>query len=148
MKRYINLVFIIILGCLMTGCKKAPINEKIEGHWVIESITTLENNETTYPKRLYYGIGRNLIELKEKQGDKNYGNYLCSKEYQDDESVIICTHFVEREEWGDNGVQPTPQQLEPYGIINPEKTIFNVIKSTRHILVLESDWARIKLKRF
>ena len=148
MEKKLVFLTIIMMSCFFIGCKKAPINEKIEGHWLVESITTLEDNETTYPYRLYYGIGRTLTELFEKQGNLGLGRYLCRTEYRENETVLVLKDFVIRVDSGDKGETPTREKLEPYGIINPQETVFNVLKSTRKRLVIESDWARIELKRF
>lgn len=148
MKALIKFSFIAILLCLMNSCQKEPINSKIEGMWQLETITTLENNETQHCERLYYSITRSVTEVAEKQGTHGYGAFIGRTAYEENERVLILSDFRVRVSTTDDGRKATSEQLKPFGIINPKETRFNVLKSDRHSMILESDYARLTLKKF
>ncbi len=148
MKKVLGYLFLGILLTILNSCEKAPINNRIEGHWKLEQITTLENNVNTPCERIFYSITRMVTEVAEKQGPHHYGSFIARTEYQNNETILVLKDFKRRASTSDNGVPATKEQLMPFGINNPKETKFNVIESTSDRLVLESDYARLILKKF
>ena len=108
----------------------------------------LESNETVECDRLYYGINRMVTVVFEKQGSHGYGSYVARTEYRNDNTVLVLRDFQVRTNGYEAGAKATPEQLMPYGIINPEETVFKIIKPSHKHLILESDYARLELKKF
>lgn len=133
---------------LFTGCQKAPINDKIEGHWRLERFTTLKDNQVTECSRLFYGITYMVTEVSEKQGEHHYGAFVARTVIGENGNSLTLKDFRVRHSTSDNGEQATVEQLLPFGINNPKETFFLVKESSRHYMVLESDYARLELKKF
>ena len=144
----IHIAWLVALVLVMTGCKKAPINHTVEQHWLLERFTIKETNEVVECERLYFGINRMVTMVSEKQGSHGYGSYVARTEYRNDNSVLVLRDFKVYQRYDDSGVKATPEQLMPYGIINPEETAFTIHKVSHKHLVLESDYARLELRKF
>ena len=141
----------ILCVCLLlinVACEKAPLDNKIEGFWQMETITTLKDGQTTQCNRMYYSITRYVVELSEKQGDKGYPTLIGRFAYTDDShSTVIMKEFKHRANTADDKVPATIEELTPYGI-DKDETQFEVVKADGKTLILRSDYAEIKLKRF
>lgn len=138
----ITLIFTII------GCQKAPINNDIEGFWILDNFTILGTNENIKCKRIYYAITRMLTEISEKQGPNGYGTYIGCTEYRNNETQLILKDFKVREGTADNGENAPIDKLKHFGINNQEETIFNIIHCNGKTMTLESNYARLELKKF
>lgn len=148
MKKWITSILIIIFIFTNTGCKKAPINSDVEGFWILENFTILETDETVKCERLYYGITRMLTEIAEKQGTNGYGTYIGCTEYRNNETQLVLKDFKTKVETGDNGKNAPIEMLKHFGINNQQETIFNIISCNGKNMILESDYARLSLKKF
>ena len=137
-------VLFILLISLITGCKKEPINRKIEGHWILEQFTILQTNETVKCERIYWGITRVATKLFEKQGSHGYTPLEALTEYRDNETILVLKDFKVIS----NGKDALPEQLHPYGIDNSKETAFQIMESTHKNMILESDYARLEFKKF
>lgn len=145
---YSAIVLLILwLSLLMGGCKKAPINEDVEGLWRLEEFTTLDDGETHRCERLFYSITRFVVEVAEKQGTNGYGAYIGRFAYDNDGEAVVMKEFKQRASTGDNGKDATPEQLMPYGM-NRTETTFRIVEADGKRLVLESDYARLNLTAF
>ena len=134
--------------CLVIGlaaCEKAPVNRDIEGHWRLDYFTILESDSVVTCDRLFYGIMSKSTLISEKQGTHGYGSFVALTEYREHESVLVLKDF---KVYGSAGVDATVEQLLPFGICNREETVFAVKVSTGKRMVLESDYARLELKKF
>ena len=137
---------VCLLVMLVSGCKKAPLNDTVEQHWKLLSITTLANGKTvTCGNGLFYGITREVTMVSDKMGSK--GAYVARTEYRDNESTLVLRDF---KVFGvtDPAVDATVDALRPFGIINPKETIFHIAYSSHKRLVLESDYARLEFRKF
>lgn len=149
MKKWIISIFTIIaLTLANTGCKKAPINNDIEGFWILERFTIIETGEIVKCERLYYGITRMLTEIAEKQGTNGYGTYIGCTEYRNNETQLVLKDFKIRQGTGDNGENAPIDMLKHFGINNQQETIFNIVSCNGKSMTLESDYARLELKKF
>lgn len=141
--------FLILLVTMISGCKKAPINDDIQGFWILREFTTLDNGVEHKCDRLYYSIGRFVTEISERQGPNNYGHYVGLTEFRNNETQIVLKSFRSKSgSAGDDGMDVPVDKLLPFGINNPEETIFEIIKCNGKSMILESDYARLELEKF
>lgn len=136
--------FIILI---MGGCKKAPINNDLEGMWIVERFTTQADKDVHNCERMYISIQLWVAELSEKQGIHGYGSYIGKCIYDEDGKTIVMREFYKRAGTSDSGIPATVEQLNPWGI-NAAETEFRVLKADGKRLILESDYAILELKRF
>lgn len=149
MKKWIfSICTIITLIFTNTGCKKAPINNDIEGFWILENFTILETGENVKCERLYYSITRMLTEIAEKQGANGYGTYVGCTEYRNNETQLVLKDFKIRQGTGDSGENAPISMLKHFGINNQQETIFNIVFCNGKNMTLESDYACLNLKKF
>lgn len=149
MKRWIiSVCTIITLIFINTGCKKAPINNDVEGFWILENFTVLETNEVTKCSRIYYSITRMLTEISEKQGQNGYGTYIGCTEYRNNQTLLILKDFKIKQGTGDNGEDAPINMLKHFGINNQQETVFNIVHCNGKSMILESNYARLVLKKF
>ena len=139
---------LMLLMLMLGACEKAPLNSDIEGHWQLEQFTVLATNEVVPCRYLYYGITRMVTEVARKAGDKENVSFVARTSYGESETVLILSNFKVNGYNTDLGVNATASQLKPFGIVNPEKTSFKVLKVSQKQLVLESDYARLQLRKF
>lgn len=149
MKKWIISIFTIIaLTLVNTGCKKAPINNHVEGFWILENFTIIETGEKVTCERIFYGITRMLTEIADKSGLNNYGVYIGCTEYRNNETQLVLKDFKIKEGTGDNGENAPIDMLKHFGINNQQETIFNIVHCNGKSMTLESDYARLELKKF
>lgn len=152
MKR-ISFHTIILLSVLLAmsfgSCRKAPIDDHIQGFWILKEFTTLED-QTLHPcERLYYSIGRFVTEVSERQGPNGYGHFVGLTEFKDENNILVLKDFKRKNSaQGDSGEKAKIEDLLPYGICSPEKTIFHIVRCDGKTMTLESDYARLELKKF
>lgn len=147
-----QVITILVMGLLsiwlFSSCEKEPINNAVEQHWKLEQFTTLSDNKTIACDRIFYSITRLVTSVEEKQGSHNYGKFIARTEYREHETVLVLKNFKRSWDTGDTGQDATAEQLMPFGINNPQETIFKILKSTHSQLVLESDYARLEFRKF
>ena len=149
MKKWIYTIIAVIGMALgTTGCKKAPINSDVEGFWILERFTVAETNEAVECERLYYSITRMVTEVAEKDGSKGYGAYIGRTEYRNDETQLVVKDFKIRQSTGDSGQDAPVENLKHFGINNQQETVFDIVKCDGKEMILESDYARLELKKF
>ena len=139
---------VAVLLFLVSGCKKEPVNGSIEGHWQLLEFTILESGEVVPCERLFYGITHKVTKVCEKQGTHGYRECSALTEYRDHESVLVLKDFKVFDAEAKVAVDATVEQLLPFGIDNPKETVFRVVESSHKNMVLESDYARVVLRRF
>ena len=149
MKKWIYTIIAVIGMALGTaGCKKAPINSDVEGFWILERFTVAETNEAVECERLYYSITRMVTEVAEQDGSKGYGAYIGRTEYRNDETQLVVKDFKIRQSTGDSGQDAPVENLKHFGINNQQETVFDIVKCDGKEMILESDYARLELKKF
>lgn len=144
-----NLLYIgICLAALVAlgGCKKAPINSDIEGHWQLLEFITKADGEIHRCERIYYSIQLWVVEVAEKQGTQGLTSFRGRYKYDEASNTVSMTD-MSTYATPENSVPAEVWQLEPYGL-NSVNTTFRVLESDGHSMVLESDYAILKLKKF
>ena len=149
LKSWCILTFIVgsVVFCL-TGCEKAPVNNTIEAHWKLQKFIVNETQEIIKCEHLYLGISHEVSLFTEKNETDVGSSFAARTQFLNHESKIEFSDFKVREVTGDTKVDATKEQLLPFGIDNPHTTTFQVIKSSHHELIIESDYARLFMKRF
>ena len=149
MKKWaINLWMVCVLLIMATGCTKKPINEDVEGFWIVKSFTTLADGEVHQCNRLYYSITCMVTEVSEKQGDKGLDAYVGRTGYNENETQLILSDFKVRASTSDNGKNAPVEGLREYGINSQEITVFDIVKCDGKSMILQSDYARLELEKF
>lgn len=148
-KIFFKSTIIFLLLATFTGCKKAPINDDIQGFWILKEFTTLDDGTKHKCERLYYSIGRFVTEISERQGPNNYGNFVGLTEFKNNETQLILKDFKSKGiDAGDDGIAVPVEKLQPFGINNQKETIFEIVKCNGKSMTLESDYARLELEKF
>ena len=135
-------IMTMILVVILSACAKEPINRKIEGHWILENFTILESGEEVVCERIYWGITRVGAMMMDKQGPNHYPTLSALVEYRDNEKTFVLKDIRHGKETA------TEEQMHPYGLDDANESVFEVIESTHKRMVLESDYARLYLKKF
>ena len=149
MKKWaLNLWMVCVLLIMATGCTKKPINEDVEGFWILKSFTTLADGEVHQCNRLYYSITCMVTEVSEKQGDKGLDAYVGRTGYNGNETQLILSDFKVRASTSDNGKNAPVEGLREYGINSQEITVFDIVKCDGKSMILQSDYARLELEKF
>lgn len=146
MKKYILIICVLLI---FIGCEKAPIDDKIQGFWMLKEFTTLEDGQLHQCERLYYSIGKYVTEISERQGPNGYGRYISLIEYKNDNTILILRDFKDKNETsGDNGINASIENLLPFGINSQEETAFYILYCNGKDMILESNYARLELEKF
>lgn len=145
-KRLITILFLFVL--MVTGCEKAPIRSDVEGYWQLKSVTYLFTGETVNYNGLYYSITYMLVKVSDPYSRYGYGQAFGRTEYSDDYNSIIIRDFMSGTGNTDTG-EPAPlSTLIPYGINSQSETKFQIIHCDGKTMTLQSDYARLELKKF
>lgn len=137
----------MVLLFLMGGCKKTPINDKIEGMWKLEEFTTHEDGKTHPCERIYYSIQLWMVDVAEKQGSHGYKPSVGRFMYGEDEKTVTMKDFYYRNQTTDSKEATALEDLIPYGI-NSLETTFEVVKADGKSLILRSDYATLRFTSF
>lgn len=145
--RQIKHLPIISFLILFVSCDKAPIRSDVEGFWRLERYTVLSTDETIECNRLYYSITRLVTEVSDKGGN-GFGAYIARTGYEDSENTLVLSDFKVRGGTADNGEDAPVEGLRNYGINSREETKFRIIDCNGKTMTLESDYARLELRKF
>lgn len=145
--RQIKYLPIVLFLALFVSCGKAPIRSDVEGFWRLERFTVLSTDETVECNRLYYSITRQVTEVSDKGGN-GFGAYICRTGYEDSENTLVLRDFKVRAGTGDNGEDAPVEGLRHYGIDSQEETKFRILHCNGKKMTLESEYARLELKKF
>lgn len=145
--RQIKHLPIISFLILFVSCDKAPIRSDVEGFWRLERYTVLSTDETVECNRLYYSITRLVTEVSDKGGN-GFGAYIARTGYEDNENILVFSDFKVRGGTADNGEDAPVEGLRNYGINSREETKFRIIGCDGKTMTLESDYARLELRKF
>lgn len=143
------LTSITLLVILFSGCKKAPIDNQIQGFWILKEFTTLKDGQIHSCERLYYSIGRSITEISERQGPNGYGHYVGLTEFRENNTVLVVKDFKPKNTaQGDTGEKVSVESLRPFGLNSQEETVFEILHCNGKTMTLESDYAQLKLEKF
>lgn len=147
-KRYYQYCMRLMVALLLLteGCKKAPINNEIEGMWKLEEFTTHEDGEKHACKRIYYSIQLWVVDIAEKQGGHGYKSSVGRLNYKSN-NTLIMKDFHYRKQTTDNKEKTSVEDLIPFGL-NSLETTFEIIKVDGHNLILCSDYATLHFTKF
>lgn len=143
-----SILLTLLFLCLqLISCEKAPIRSDVEGFWRLERYTVLSTDETIECNRLYYSITRLVTEVSDKGGN-GFGAYIARTGYEDNENTLVLSDFKVRGGTADNGEDAPVEGLRNYGINSREETKFRIIDCDGKTMALESDYARLELRKF
>lgn len=143
-----SILLTLLFLCLqLISCEKAPIRSDVEGFWRLERYTVLSTDETIECTRLYYSITRLVTEVSDKGGN-GFGAYIARTGYEDNENTLVLSDFKVRGGTADNGEDAPVEGLRNYGINSREETKFRIIDCDGKTMTLESDYARLELRKF
>ena len=145
-KKTMHYGLVCLLLCLLAGCKKAPMNSKIEGFWQLLEFTTEADGETHPCNRIYYSIQLWVAEVSERGGDLGAGSFRGRYRY-DEETNTVTLKEMSTYATPENSRPATREELHPFGLDSTDTT-FDVIKADGKSLILKSDYATLTLKRF
>ena len=141
--------YILLLLCLqLISCEKAPIREDVEGYWQLKSVTYLETGETVEYNGLYYSISMMLVKVSDPHGRYGCGQAFGRLKYEDDNSSLVFSDFYVGAGNVDTGVQAQVENLIPYGINSRDEIKFRIVHCNGKTMTLESEYARLELKKF
>ncbi|MEY8608336.1 lipocalin-like domain-containing protein [Parabacteroides segnis] len=126
MKRYIIGALLLLMA---SACGKMPINGDLDGRWQIMKIEYASGEEEV-PERAYYSVALHTINLMKVGVSNQTGNM----EYTGD-SLFVVMPISKVED------------LLPFGMNGTEQR-FGVKELTSNHLVLQSDYARLKFRKF
>ena len=142
-------IYVLLFLCLqLISCEKAPIQSDVEGFWKLERFTVLSTDETVECQNLYYSITRLVTEVSERNGSNGYGAYISRTGYEDYEKVLVLSDFKVRGGTADTGENAPVEGLRHYGINSQSETKFQIIHCDGKTMTLQSDYARLELKKF
>ena len=141
------LVLGLILACLlMPGCAKQPVDSSVEGFWKLERFTTKEDGAVH--ERNGFSTGSRATWWKcGTAGYAGYGDFIGRFGYTDEGREAVMSEFKVRAATSDSKKDATLEQLKPFGI-GAMETTFRIVKADGKALVLESDYAKLELKRY
>ena len=139
---------VVVMTVVMQGCRKEPVNNDMEGFWQLRQFVVKGTGEVVTCQRLYYGITRMVTEVSEKQGPNGYGSYIGRTEYRNNETQLVLKDFKVRANTSDNKQDAPVEMLRHFGIDSQAETVFNVVRCDGKDMTLESDYARLILKKF
>lgn len=145
--RHFQILVVLALSVLFTNCEKKEIYNDLEDHWKLEKFEIKESKQVVYCDRLFFGITYLVTEIAEKN-PPFYQSYFARTEYRDNNTKLVLYDFKTKEFANGEPIPATSEQLKAFGIINPDETVFQIVELNRKKLILESDYARLELKRF
>ena len=84
----------------------------------------------------------------EDKGGNGFGAYIARTGYEDNENILVFSDFKVRGGTADNGEDAPVEKLRNYGINSREETKFRIIDCNGKTMTLESDYARLELRKF
>lgn len=148
MNNLIKFKYVLLFLCLqLISCEKAPIRPDVEGFWRLERYTLLSTDETVECNRLYYSITRLVTEVSDR-GDNGFGAYIARTGYEDNENALVLSDFKIRWNTSDSHEDAPVWGLLYYGINSREETRFRIIHCNSSTMTLQSDYARLELRKF
>ena len=118
----------VLLAGLVQGCTKEPLDDDVEGFWQLKTFVVKETGDTVTCHRLYYGITRMVTEVSETQ--------------------LVLSDFKVRANTSDNGQDAPVEMLRHFGIDSQKETVFDIVHCDGRTMTLESDYARLELRKF
>lgn len=131
MKKGLILLFAILL-CSVTSCDEKFGYKFLDGMWQMQSVTYLDDETTVHPEDMYFSFQMNIIEVKK------LGTALFNGTFDYTDGVISSSLRVGEPDLG---------LLPDFGMNAPEQH-FKVVKLNSDKLILQSDYARLELRKY
>lgn len=113
---------ILLLLTLLTSCRKAPINGKLDGMWQVMDIEYSDGTRASVDYQAYYCIELHVVQLRGLSGQTGNLHYADNK-------LTMDFPYVDTE--------AKLKSLKTYGIEeNPQ--VFDIVTLTRSTLVMRS----------
>lgn len=142
-------LLLMLLLVWLCGCdRKWPMNGALDGQWQLLMVETRADGVVTDRKdeQLYFRFQLQLMMLTDLGGN-GYGTYVGRMTYDQETQVVQTQEMNVRNNTGDSGIAATAEQLASFGLDNGV-TRFEVVKADGDHLILESDYARLTLRKF
>lgn len=148
MKKILLGILPVLLSVLMGCDRKWPMNGPLDGQWQLLTVETKADGQVTNRKKeqLFFRFQLELLMLTDLGGN-GYGTYVGRITYDRKAQTVTTREMNVRKNEGDSGIPATPEQLAPFGL-DSGQTRFRVVEANRKRLVLESDYARLTLRKF
>lgn len=143
MQKKISLYIFVVLAAIaltISSCSfESSDNGRLDGAWHL----LLINEETAPDANIYWSFQNNLLELRDKGGDK--GAFLLRFSHEDQQLFLSQPHIFDR----DNGDKPLEDAafLMPFGIDNLNET-FQIVNLTRSRMTLKSETKKLEFRKF
>lgn len=140
---------LMLLLVWLFGCdRKWPMNGALDGQWQLLTVETRADGVVTDRKdeQLFFRFQLQLLMLTDLGGN-GYGTYVGRMTYDQEAQIVQTQEMNVRTNTGDSGIAATAKQLAPFGLDNGT-TRFEVVKADGDHLILESDYARLTLRKF
>lgn len=138
-----------VLLSVLPGCdRKWPMNGPLDGQWQLLTVETKADGQVTNRKeeQMFFRFQLELLMLTDLGGN-GYGTYVGRMTYDRKAQTVTTREMNVRKNSGDSGIPATLEQLAPFGL-DSGQTRFRVVEANRKRLVLESDYARLTLRKF
>lgn len=148
-KTWTCLLGLCLILFLTGSCdKKWPQNGHLDGQWQLQEVIDKESNDTIHPRRLYYRIQLDMVELISLNGDPAQ-NVIGLFGYNKEGKQVRFYEFHERNYITTGALDKITDEtvLYPYGLYDLD-THFNILKADGKQLILESERSKLKLKSF
>ena len=142
-------LLLMLLLVWLCGCdRKWPMNGALDGQWQLLTVETRADGVVTDRKdeQLYFRFQLQLMMLTDLGGN-GYGTYVGRMTYDQEAQIVQTQEMNVRNNTGDSGIAATAEQLASFGLDNGV-TRFEVVKADGDHLILESDYARLTLRKF
>lgn len=148
MKKHIYKIWMTVFILLMTSCESYLIHEDLDGFWQVQTIENKQtDNITDCEGDIYYSFQRDLVLLTYNLPNRPTGQI---KEHY----ISYFTHENDSISMGDfriyldkDATQAPLSKLEKYGIYDIITT-FYVEELNKKTLIISSDKARIKMRKY
>ena len=146
--KWMELLLMLLLVWLCGCDRKWPMNGALDGQWQLLTVETRADGVVTDRKdeQLYFRFQLQLMMLTDLGGN-GYGTYVGRMTYDQETQVVQTQEMNVRNNTGDSGIAATAEQLASFGLDNGV-TRFEVVKADGDHLILESDYARLTLRKF
>lgn len=131
MKKELILLFAILL-CVATSCDEKFGYEHLDGMWQVQTITYAEDDSTVQAEDMYFSFQMNIIEVRK------LGTALFNGTFDYTDGVLSSKLRV-----GETNLNLLPI----FGMNAPEQS-FKVVKLNSDKLILQSEYARLELRKY
>lgn len=131
MKKGLILLFAILL-CGVTSCSEKFGYTHLDGMWQVQSITYMEDASTVKTEDMYFSFQMNIIEVRK------VGTALFNGTFDYTDGVISSKLRV-----GETNLH----LLSDFGM-NAAEQNFKVVKLNSDKLILQSEYARLELRKY